>query len=160
VYIFSGSKSQSYSTPEFSNILENLQNIKREVTDFGQSTENSVTYNRLIKRVDALEQSIRQYSRQLNQLERALMKTACAKLTEKQRIILHWLTTHYQEDEVYTNLIKQLSYELEIPESTVRWNLKGLREAELITAGTKDNKGITVTLTYMGRIMANYTFVV
>ena len=160
MYIFSGSNSQSNSIPEFSNILENLKNIKREVTDFGQSTGNIVNFNRLVKRVDALEQSIHRYSRQLNQLERTLMKAACSKLTEKQRIILHWLTTNYQEDEVYTNLIKQLSYELEIPESTVRWNLRGLREAELITAGSKDNKGITVTLTYMGRIMANYTFVV
>lgn len=88
------------------------------------------------------------------------MTAASTKLTEKQRTILQWLTTQYEEDEVYTNLIKQLSEELEIPESTVRWNLRGLREAELINAGTKDNKGVPVTLTMMGRIMANYSHVV
>ena len=84
------------------------------------------------------------------------MTAASTKLTEKQRTILNWLTTQYEDDEVYTNLIKQLSTELEIPESTVRWNLRGLREADLINAGTKDNKGVPVSLTMMGKIMASY----
>jgi len=84
------------------------------------------------------------------------MTAARTKLTEKQRTILNWLTTQYEDDEVYTNLIKQLSIELEIPESTVRWNLRGLREADLINAGTKDNKGVPVSLTTMGKIMASY----
>jgi DNA-binding MarR family transcriptional regulator len=157
VYIFSQPKRQDYTTPEFRNILETIKDIKREVTEFGQITKDTIAYNRLIKRVDALEQSIYLHSRQLNQLDQALMTAASTKLTEKQRTILHWLTTRYGEDEVYTNLIKQLSEELEIPESTVRWNLRGLREAELINAGTKDNKGVPVSLTMMGKIMANYT---
>ena len=134
--------------------------MKREVTDFGKTTENTIAYKRLIKRVDALEQSILHHSRQLNQLEKALMTTAITNLTDKQRTILHWLTTRYEDDEVYTNLIKQLSQELEIPESTVRWNLRGLREADLINAGTKDNKGVPVSLTMVGRIMANYNSIV
>lgn len=156
MYIFSGPKSQNYPTPEFRNILENIKDIKREVTEFGQTTQDTIAYHRLIKRVDALEQSIYLHSRQLNTLEQALMTAASTKLTEKQRTILNWLTTQYEDDEVYTNLIKQLSDELEIPESTVRWNLRGLREADLINAGTKDNKGVPVRLTMMGRIMANY----
>ncbi|MFC1803212.1 hypothetical protein ACFL0D_04505 [Thermoproteota archaeon] len=160
MYIFSRSKDQTYPSPEFRNILENIQDMKREVTDFGKTTENTIAYNRLIKRVDALEQSILHHSRQLNQLEQALMTTAITNLTDKQRTILHWLTTRYEDDEVYTNLIKQLSQELEIPESTVRWNLRGLREADLINAGTKDNKGVPVSLTMMGRIMANYNSIV
>jgi DNA-binding MarR family transcriptional regulator len=156
VYIFSRPKSQAYPTPEFRNILETIRDIKREVTEFGHSTTDTIAYNRLIKRVDSLEQSIYLHRRQLNQLEQALMTAASTKLTEKQRTILHWLTTQYEDDEVYTNLIKQLSAELEIPESTVRWNLRGLREAELINAGNKDNKGVPVSLTMMGKIMASY----
>lgn len=109
-----------------------------------------------MKRVDALEHSIHVHSRQLNQLEQALMTAASTKLTEKQRTILQWLTMHDIDDTVYTNLIKQLSMELDIPESTVRWNLRGLREAELINAGTKENKGVPVSLTLMGRIMSSY----
>lgn len=84
------------------------------------------------------------------------MTAASTKLTEKQRTILQWLTLHEIEDIVYTNLIKQLSTELDIPESTVRWNLRGLRDAELINAGTKENKGVPVSLTMMGRIMSSY----
>ena len=158
MYIFSRPKNQNYPTPEFKNILENIKDIKREVNEFGQSTNDAIAVNKLIKRVDALEQSIHRHSRQLTQLEQALMTAASTKLTEKQRTILQWLTTRYSEDEVYTNLIKQLSDELEIPESTVRWNLRGLREAELINAGTKENKGIPVSLTMMGRIMASYAY--
>ena len=156
MYIFSRPKNRNYPTPEFRNILETIRDIKREVTEFGQTTSDTIAYNRLIKRVDSLEQSIYRHSRQLDQLEQALMTAASTKLTEKQRTILNWLTTQYEDDEVYTNLIKQLSTELEIPESTVRWNLRGLREADLINAGTKDNKGVPVSLTMMGKIMASY----
>jgi len=155
VYIFSRPSSQGYPTPEFSVILENIETIKREVADFGNKT-NRIAVNRLMKRVDALEHSIHVHSRQLNQLEQALMTAASTKLTEKQRTILQWLTMHDIDDTVYTNLIKQLSMELDIPESTVRWNLRGLREAELINAGTKENKGVPVSLTMMGRIMSSY----
>lgn len=156
MYIFSGPNSQNYPTPEFSEILSNIQSIKREVADFGQETDR-IAINRLIKRVDALEQSIYAHNRQLNQLEQALMTAASTRLTGKQRTILHWLTVNHIENTVYTNLIKHLSGELSIPESTVRWNLRGLREADLINAGTKENKGIPVSLTTMGRIMASYT---
>ena len=155
MYIFSRPNSQNSPTPEFSHILSNIQSIRREVADFGQET-NQIAANRLMKRVDALEQSIHAHSRQLNQLEQVLMTAASTSLTKKQRTILHWLTMNHVEDTVYTNLIKQLSGELSIPESTVRWNLRGLREADLINAGTKENKGVPVSLTTMGRIMASY----
>ena len=155
MYIFSGPNGQGNPTPEFSDILTNLQTIKREVAGFGQDTDQ-ITINRLMKRVDALEQCIHAHGNQLNQLEQALMTAASTRLTGKQRTILHWLTANHIEDTVYTNLIKQLSGELSIPESTVRWNLRGLRDADLINAGTKENKGVPVSLTAMGRIMASY----
>jgi len=53
-------------------------------------------------------------------------------------------------------LIERLSRELGVPRSTVRWNLRGLRETGLIRAGDKENKGIPVELTYMGRVMSEY----
>ena len=158
MYIFSKPKRQNNTTPEFRNILETIKAIKREITEFSQTTKDTIAYNRLIKRVDSLEQSIYLHSKQLNELDHVLMTAASMKLTEKQCIILHWLITRYDDDEVYTNLIKLLSEELDIPESTVRWNLRGLREADLINAGTKDNKGIPVSLTIIGKIMANYAY--
>ena len=139
MYIFSRPKNQNYPTPEFKNILENIQNIKREVNEFGQTTNDAIAVNKLIKRVDALEQSIYRHSRQLTQLEQALMTAASTKLTEKQRTILQWLTTQYAEDEVYTNLIKQLSDELEIPESTVRWNQGEQGRASIPNHDGEDN---------------------
>ena len=52
--------------------------------------------------------------------------------------------------------LERLSGELGIPKSTVRWNLRGLREAGLIRAGDRENKGIPVVLTEMGQLMAEY----
>jgi DNA-binding transcriptional ArsR family regulator len=136
-------------------IIKNIRTLKREVTRIGDINPGAET-SHITRRLDALEQSVRRQVRQLNHLEQTLMAAACTNLTDKQRTILRWLITHYDEQTVYTALIQQLSQELDIPESTVRWNLKGLREAELINAGTKHNKGVPVSLTAMGRIMAGY----
>ena len=130
--------------------------MKLEVAVFGQ-TNPSIQHNKLLKRCDALEESVRRHNNQLSQIEQALITAASTKLTEKQCTILRWLTHQYREKAVYTVLIQRLSEELGIPESTVRWNLKGLRDADLINAGTKENKGVPVSLTEMGRIMASYT---
>ena len=152
----SGPRTDTYQTPEYTEIFENIQTLKVEVTVFGQ-TNPGIQHNKLLKRCDALEDSVRRHIRKLGHLEQAFTTAASTKLTEKQRTILHWLTHQYNETAVYTALIQRLSDELGIPESTVRWNLKGLREADLINAGTKDNKGVPVTLTEKGRIMATYS---
>ena len=133
-------------------MIRSIRTLKREVSRIGESSTGA-EYSRLERRIDALEESVRHHISQLDQFEQALMTAASTRLTVKQRTILSWLVTH-SERPVYTVLIQQLSDELAIPESTVRWNLKGLREAELILAGTKDNKGVPVSLTAMGRIMA------
>ena len=151
--ISSGPRADTYPTPEYREILENIRNLKIEVAVFGQ-TNPGIQHNKLLKRCDALEESVR---RHYSQLEQALITAASTKLTEKQCTILRWLTHHYREKAVYTVLIQRLSEELGIPESTVRWNLKGLRDADMINAGTKDNKGAPVSLTEMGRIMASYS---
>ena len=142
--------------PELRKILKNIENIKRDITDFRQ-TETRTDYNKILKRFDQLEQSILIHSKQLDKMEKALITSTTTKLTEKQRIILKWLIMQYDGSEVYTNIIDKISKDLKIPESTVRWNMRGLREADLIEAGTKDNKGIPVSLTTMGRMMADYS---
>jgi DNA-binding MarR family transcriptional regulator len=156
VNISSGTRTETYPTPEYTEILENIRTLKVEVAVFGQ-TNPGIQHNKLLKRCDALEDSVRRHIRSLSHLEEAFTTAASTKLTEKQRTILHWLTHQYNERTVYTTLIQRLSDELGIPESTVRWNLKGLREAHLINAGTKENKGVPVTLTEKGRIMATYS---
>lgn len=46
-----------------------------------------------------------------------------------------------------TGLLKNISCRYEIPESTLRYNAKILRELGLIRSGTMGNKGISVELT-------------
>lgn len=149
-------KEIGYPSPELRNILQNIKSIKRDISEFSQ-TKSRNDYNKIIKRFDQLEQSILRHSKQVNRMEESLVTSATTNLTKKQRIILKWLILQYDGSEVYTNLINKISKDLDIPESTVRWNMRGLREADLIEAGTKENKGIPVSLTTMGRIMANYT---
>ena len=147
---------QGQPTPDPKEIIRSIKALKREVNRIG-STNPGTEYRRISERLDALEQKIRGQMRQQSHLEQALVTATSTSLTEKQRTILKWLTKHNDEQSLYTTLIQQLSRELCIPESTVRWNLKGLREAELINAGTKYNKGVPVSLTDMGRLMAVIT---
>ncbi|MEM3719502.1 MAG: hypothetical protein QXD45_05725 [Candidatus Bathyarchaeia archaeon] len=54
---------------------------------------------------------------------------------------------------IYYKLIDKLSKEQGTPKSTVRWNIKKLKDAGLITAGDRENRGVPVNLTEKGRIM-------
>jgi DNA-binding MarR family transcriptional regulator len=149
-------KDKTNQIPEFSNIIESLTQLKIEVARFRYQTRDEVYHNKLFKKIDTLEESIYSHFKELSNIEQLFMMAASAKLTKKQIVILRWLVEHHQEKTVYTVLIQEISRELEIPKSTVRWNLKGLRDADLIKAGDKNNKGIPVALTPMGRIMADY----
>jgi DNA-binding transcriptional ArsR family regulator len=110
-----------------------------------------------MKNVNYLEKSIYNQYTEINKIEELFLFISTIKLTKKKKEILRWLVENYHQKTVYTTLIQKISEELEIPKSTVRWNLKGLREADLIRAGDKNNKGIPVSLTHIGRIVADYT---
>ena len=155
--IFSSPKKELNPTPELGEILRNIQEIKTEIAKLSTQATPQPNLENLLQTLQRLEEKVRLHRNRLHQLDKALQAAAQTRLTPKQQTILEWLTTKYREKEVYTNLIKQLSKELGIPESTVRWNLNRLREAQLIHAGTKDHKGVPVTLTQTGRILANYT---
>jgi DNA-binding transcriptional ArsR family regulator len=106
--------------------------------------------------LETMRESLLQHYKEYYTMERALIEASSDRLTEKQRAILRWLGEKYDEEMVYTVLIERLSFELGVPKSTVRWNLRGLREAGVIRAGDKDNKGIPVGLSEMGRVLADY----
>ena len=145
-----------YPTSELRNLLTTTKRLRREVTRLGVRGADTVSYNRLLKNLDALEESLNVHFKELYVLERALMAAASTRLTKKQQMLLRWLAEDYREEAIYTALIERMSEDLSIPKSTVRWNLRGLREAGLIRAGDKENKGIPVRLTERGRIMAEY----
>jgi len=156
VTVSSTEEPEFYPTPELKNILTATKRLRREVYRIGARVDDTISYNRLLKNLDALEEAISVHFREVHVLDRVLETTASTRLTRKQRMLLRWLSEEYTEETVYTTLIERISEDLSIPKSTVRWNLRGLREAGLIRAGDRDNKGIPARLTDMGRIVAEY----
>jgi len=156
VTVSSAEENEFYPTPEFRNLLTAARRIRAEVDRLGRMGADTVSYNRLLKNLDALEASLDLHFRELYALEGALAAAASGSLTGKQRMLLRWLADDYRDEAVYTALIERVSEALGIPRSTVRWNLRGLREAGLIVAGDRENKGVPVRLTERGRIMAGY----
>lgn len=145
-----------YPTNESRNLLKTIRRLKREVSRFGDNVSDPIGYNRLLKDIDAMEASLRLHFKELTTMEEALVSASSQSLTDKQKVMLRWLTHNCDGETVYTVLIERLSEDLRIPKSTVRWNLRGLRDASLIRAGDRENKGVPVRLTEAGRLMASY----
>jgi len=156
VTVSSAEEPDFYPTPEFRNLLTTAKRLRREVARLEVGASDAIFYNRILKEVDALQVSLNVHFKELSTLERALTAAASSRLTKKQRMLLRWLAEDYREEGVYTALIERMSEILNIPRSTVRWNLRGLREMGLIRAGDRENKGIPVSLTERGRIVAEY----
>ena len=150
--VSSSAKAGFYPTPESKNLVQSLNELKRELYRFGKTNSDRIGYNRLVKNVDSLEESLKEHYRELYAMEGALEAASARKLTEKQRLMLR-IVAEVQGETLYTTLIDKVSEELNIPKSTVRWNLKGLRDAGLIAAGDRDNKGVPVRHTETGRVM-------
>jgi DNA-binding MarR family transcriptional regulator len=114
------------------------------------------THGRFMEGLELLRESLTVHYKELYAREQALAAAASDSYTGKQKTLLVWLAENHDGRTVYTALIERLSGDLDIPKSTVRWNLRGLREAGLIRAGDRENKGIPVVLTEMGQLMAEY----
>ncbi len=151
--VSSSARAGFYPTPESKNLVQSLNELKRELSRFGKTHPDTIGYNRLVKNVDSLEESLKEHYRELYAMEGALEAASARRLTEKQRTMLR-IVAEVQGETLYTTLIDRVSEELDIPRSTVRWSLKGLRDTGLIAAGDRDNKGVPVRLTETGRIMA------
>lgn len=145
-----------YNTPRLRDLLSKTRRIRREVTRLGGLVADATSYNRLLKNLDDLEETLSVHFKELFGFERDLMTVASTRLSGKQRMLLRWLSNNYHGEAVYTTLIERMSDELGIPRSTVRWNMGRLREAGLIRAGDRLNKGVPVVLTARGTIMAEY----
>jgi len=156
VNISSIPRNDFYPTPELKNILTATQNLSTEVTLHWEGERNDPVYRRVIENLEAIRESLTLHTKEIYGKEQALMPPASTRLTEKQRQMLSWLGSRYHDELVYTVLIDRLSWELGMPRSTARWNLRGLREAGLIDAGNRENKGIPVSLTSSGQLLAEY----
>ncbi|MEM0285712.1 MAG: hypothetical protein QXI49_01670 [Candidatus Methanomethylicaceae archaeon] len=87
-------------------------------------------------------------------LEESLKKICSRVLTDIQKkILLHIMENEHSELTI-SGYVKEISELLKIPESTVKWNLRLLRDLQFIEGGTIYRKGIPVKLTYSGLIVA------
>jgi DNA-binding transcriptional ArsR family regulator len=156
VNVSSPDREEFYPPPELKNVIAATENLRTELTIGWVGKKTTFSYRRIMENLETMRESLLQHYKEYYTMERAFMEASSNRLTEKQRAILRWLSEKYEEKNVYTVLIERLSLELGVPRSTVRWNLRGLREAGLIIAGDRENKGIPVGLTGMGRVLADY----
>lgn len=107
--------------------------------------------------VNKLEiEDLRRENPLLLELEHTLVKLALLKLTKLQKRLLLELYRNGNGDHTLSSLVRKLSVELGIPESTLKWSLRGLRDIGLIASGNIEVKGIPVSLTYAGMIVAKH----
>ncbi len=150
--VSSGGKAGFYPSPESKNLLQAVHDLRVEVRRFAKQNPDSAGCDRLMRNVDELEESLRLHFDEVGALSRTLQAASGRRLTDKQRAVL-LLISEKRGDHLYTDLIETISDEMGLPRSTARWSLKGLRDAGLIHAGDRENKGIPVRLTDEGRIL-------
>jgi len=86
---------------------------------------------------------------------RAIVLFGVKKLTIKQKELLIYLYKHGKA-KTLTYLAKKYSEETGMSYSTVKWNLRELRDLNLITGGDIKSKGEVVRLTKAGEIVAKH----
>ena len=154
--VSSTDKNDFYPTPELKNVLNATNDLHSVITGSWTGERDPTLYSRVMESLEAIRESLVLHSKEIYGMEQALLAAASSRLTGKQQDLLRWVAGRDDEFCIYTVLIDRYSLARRIPKSTVRWNLRGLREAGLIVAGDKENKGIPVALTEMGQILADY----
>jgi len=79
----------------------------------------------------------------------AIIKMSRKRLTRKQKIVLERVS-RLERDVTMSTLLRELSQELDMGESTARIVLQTLRDVDLIVCGDQENKGVAVRLTEIG----------
>jgi len=90
----------------------------------------------------------------LLELEHALTRLALSKLTKLQKAILLKLYREGNGKHTFSSLVRRLADELGASESTLKWSVRGLRDLGLIGSGSMKVKGVPVSLTYAGLVVA------
>ena len=80
-----------------------------------------------------------------NEIKETLVALAAERLTQKQKAILHYLSLNAGQTNV-TNLAQLLSTHLNCALSTVWNSLRALKSAKIISYGSKDSKGLPVSI--------------
>ena len=101
-----------------------------------------------------LKQKNKRLQERLSNYQERIVATVFTNLTSKQKIIIREIANMNGASLTLTAMIGILSKKLDVAPSTIRWNLVALRNTGLISAGNKDNKGIPVRFTEIGRLTA------
>ena len=149
-------KDDFYPPPELKNAISATVNLRSVFMMNLEAKKDTTLYMNVMENLNDLYENLINHYKESYAKEQALIAAASTSYTEKQRTLIKWLSRWYDEETIYTVLIERLSKKMDIPKSTVRWNLRGLRETGLILAGDRNNKGVNVELTSMGRLMAEY----
>lgn len=95
------------------------------------------------------------YKNMFSILKRSFIRLAQCRLSSKQKLLLkkskNMLSSHKM---TLTALAEFLSTELNLPHSTIKWNLRTLRDMGLLSAGDANEKGINAKLTLAGALLA------
>ena len=88
----------------------------------------------------------------VQELENSIIKLARERLTKKQKQILYYL--HKNKEKINaTNLVSKLSEELNCSKSTGWNNLNSLKRSSFLSFSSRENKGVPVELTKIGKII-------
>jgi len=95
------------------------------------------------------------YKSMFSILKQSFIRLAQCRLSSKQKLLLkkskNMLSSHKM---TLTALAEFLSTELNLPHSTIKWNLRTLRDMGLLSAGDANEKGINAKLTLAGALLA------
>jgi len=156
VTVSSPNKEEFYPPPELKDFFNATENLKAEFRMRWEGEVDKEQYRKVMENLEELQESLTLQYKEFYTVREVLIASASASFTQKQRNILRWLAENRLEGLVYTVLIDRLSVNLDIPKSTIRWNLRGLRESGLIMAGDREHKGIPVRLTVMGELIVEH----
>ena len=90
------------------------------------------------------------------QILTVFLRFAEKKLTANQKKILIFIREHENKLMTFNSLAESAYNEIKIPFSTAKYTIKSLRDLLLITTGTKDNPKKPVSLTQVGKIVADF----
>jgi predicted transcriptional regulator len=83
------------------------------------------------------------------------LKRVCAKaLTDLQKRILLYIVENEHIGMTCSRHVREISKTMDLPESTVKWSIRSLRDAYLIEGGSRSQKGIPAKVTYSGLLVA------
>ena len=96
------------------------------------------------------------YKNMFSILKRSFIRLAECRLSSKQKLLLKKSENLLSSRKMtLTALAELLSTELNLPHSTIKWNLRTLRDMDLLTAGDANEKGINAKLTLAGVLLAD-----